>query len=73
MKMRTKAGNVKQTLLSASKLNDAGYDVQLNNRPKLKHLKTGEEIPLVKKGGVYILTMWIQVDMDEQGFHRQGS
>ena len=73
MKMKTKAGNVKQTLLSASKLNDAGYDVQLNSRPKLKHLKTGEEIPRVKKGGMYILTMWIQVNVNEGDFHRQGS
>ena len=59
---------MKQTLLSASMLNEAGYDVMLNSRPKLKNNKTGEVIPLTKKGGAFILTTWVRVDQDEKAF-----
>ena len=53
MMMSAKAGKVNKTLLSASRLNEAGYDVQLTSRPCIKYVKAGERIA-VKKNMVCI-------------------
>ena len=52
-----KAGAVNKALVAASKLIEAGYDVVLTGRPRLFHRKPNKTIPLVKKGGMFILNM----------------
>ena len=77
-KMMIKAGKVNKTLIGASRLNEAGYDVILNKlNPRLVNLKTKEVIQLRRKNGMYILDMWIQTPWNEANnteddFHRQG-
>ena len=77
-KMMIKACKVNKTLIGASRLNEAGYDVILNKlNPRLVNLKTKEVIQLRRKNGMYILDMWIQTPWNEaknteDDFHRQG-
>ena len=75
-----------RALFSVGRLNDAGCDVILNKlRPRIV-TKSGQVLKLKKKGGVYILTMWVKVpqkdkkeerggensgDKDKSGFARQ--
>ena len=79
--MRIKAGNVNKTLISVSRLQEAGYDTNLTKHPHLRNTKNGERINLIKKGGMFILTMWIKISEDtkqstskehEKDFRRQG-
>ncbi len=56
------AGAVQRTLISASRLNEAGYEAYLTkNRPRLVSTKTGETIELKKRGGMFILDMWVRI------------
>ena len=78
-RMRIKAGDVNKTLISVSRLQEAGFDTNLTKNPHLRNNKTGERIALKKKGGMFILTMWIKIGEDnrskksEKDFRRQGS
>ena len=73
MKMSIKAGPVNKTLIAVSKLVEAGYEVYLTKRPRIVNPKTKEEITLHRKGGMFILPIWVRVPVSEQGFTRQGS
>ena len=73
MKISMKAGAVNKTLIGANKLIDAGYEVYLNKDPKIIHAKTREVIPLKRKGGMFIMNMWIPVGNEAGHFGRQGS
>ena len=79
--MRIKAGDVNKTLISVSRLQEAGFDTNLTKHPHLRSTKTGERINLINKGGMFILTMWIKIGddtmqsqrkEDQQDFRRQG-
>ena len=81
VRMRIKAGDVNKTLISVSRLQEAGFDTNLTKYPHLRNTKTGEKINLVKKGGMFILTMWIKIGEEtiqnksrenEKTFGRQG-
>ena len=52
VRMRMKAGDVNKTLISVSRLQEAGFDTNLTKYPHLRNTKTGEKINLVKKGGI---------------------
>ena len=81
--MRLKAGDVNKTLISVSRLQEAGFDTNLTKYPHLRNTKTGEKISLIKKGGMFILTMWIVIGEEtmqnnkskehQQDFRRQGN
>ena len=45
MRMKVKAGAVSKTLISVSRLMEAGYETNLSRRPYLKNVKTGGRIP----------------------------
>ena len=79
--MRLKAGDVNKTLISVSRLQEAGFDTNLTKYPHLRNTKTGEKISLIKKGGMFILTMWIKIGEEtmqnkskeeHQDFRQQG-
>ena len=79
--MRIKAGDVNKTLILVSRLQEAGFDTNLTKHPHLRNTKTGERINLIKKGGMFILTMWIKIGddtmqnqskEDQQDCRRQG-
>ena len=81
VRMRIKAGDVNKTLISVSRLQEAGFDTNLTQYPHLRNTKTGEKIHLIKKGGMFILTMWIKIGEEtipnknkekEKTFGRQG-
>ena len=80
-RMRIKAGDVNKTLISVSRLQEAGFDINLTKYPHLRNTRTGEKINLLKKGGMFILTMWIKIGEEtvenknsdyKKDFHRQG-
>ena len=52
---------VGRCLVSVDKLNEAGSEVILNKRNPRIVTKRGDVIPLKRKKGVFILTMWIQM------------
>ena len=81
VRMRMKAGDVNKTLISVSRLQEAGFDTNLTKYPHLRNTKIGEKINLVRKGGMFILTMWIKIWEEKisnesknntADFHRQG-
>ena len=81
IRMRIKAGDVNKTLISVSRLQEAGFDTNLTKYPHLRNTRTGEKINLLKKGGMFILTMWIKIGEEtvenknsdyKKDFHRQG-
>lgn len=55
------SAEVSRTLISVDKLNEAGCEVVLNKRnPRIITTK-GEVIKLRRKGGVFVLNMWIKL------------
>ena len=79
--LRIKAGDVNKTLISVSRLQEAGFDTNFTKHPHLRNTKTGEKIHLMKKGGMFILTMWIKIGEEtsqpknkdnQKDFRRQG-
>ena len=52
---------VGRCLISVDKLNEAGSEVILNKHNPRIVTKRGDVIPLRRKKGVFILTMWVQV------------
>ena len=58
-------------LLSAAKINKAGYDIHLDQRaPMISNAKTGEKIHLMKRNGVFVMDMWIDTEKMGQVFSR---
>ena len=81
VRVRIKAGDVNKTLISVSRLQEAGFDTNLTKYPHLRNTRTGEKINLLKKGGMFILTMWIKIGEEteenknsdyKKDFRRQG-
>ena len=63
------AGKVGRALISASRLEDAGFDTRISKRGSyLMHVATGEVFPLKRCGGLYMLDMWCKV---KAGFPRR--
>ena len=56
------AGKVGRALLSASRLEDAGFETRLSKKGRsLVNLVTGERFELRRSGGLYMLDMWCKV------------
>ena len=73
-KMVMQLSDVDRVLLSAAEMADNGYEVVLKKTyGYITNLKTKKTIRLQRKGGVYILRMWIRVDgKSSPPFRRQG-
>ena len=77
-RMKWTVANVRKALISVGKLEDAGYDVILGRNPRLVHIKSGQVTKLKRRGGVYVLDLWIQIGKagaqggsnDKSGFAR---
>ena len=66
-KSQFKIGNVSTTLVSVSRLNETGHDVNLTgDNPTITNKKTGEVIKIRKCKGMFILDMWVWVPAGEQ-------
>ena len=71
-KMVIQLSEVDRVLLVATELADNGFEVILRKRDGLiKNLRTGKTIKLLRKGGVYIVRMWVKTD-SVPPFRRQG-
>ena len=63
---------IERPLISASALAANGNSVVFNHKGgAIIHDKTGRRTELHKRGGIYVLHMWVRED-PEQGFARQG-
>ena len=62
---KIKAGEVNKTLISVSRLLEVGFEANLGRRPYLRNVKTGRIIRLKRKGGMFILEMWINMSEGE--------
>ena len=68
--LKFQVADVGKILVSVDKLNEAGYDVQMSKKnPMIKNAKTGEVTRLKRKGGQFIMPMWVR--KTKEGFHRQ--
>ena len=69
-----KVGDVGRTLISVSRLQDAGHDVILSKRqPRIVNLKSGLITPLRRSGGMFILDMWMWVEDQNIEGHEKGT
>ena len=50
LKMKIKAGEVSKTLISVSRLLEAGFETNLSKRPYIRNSRTGQIIKLKRKG-----------------------
>ena len=65
--------NVAKPLIAATQLAEAGNEVVLRKRDRvIKNLTTKREVKLHRRGGVYILRMWVEAN-SHTGFIRQGA
>jgi uncharacterized protein (DUF1684 family) len=65
---------VEQPLLSVAHLTSAGNRVELGHTEgRIVNLTTGRSIALERRGGVYILRMFIADGAEQLPFHRQGA
>ena len=70
--------DVRRPLISVAKVVEAGNDVFLESKnPRIVNLKTKQVTKLKKKGGVYVLDLWVHADEKSAGmkakekvFHR---
>ena len=61
------SAEVSRTLISVDKLNDAGCDVMLNRKNPRIVTANGEVIKLRRKGGVFILNLWVKIPARMRG------
>ena len=72
-KTNIKIGSVSRTLISADRLLEKGNDVILSkNNPRIVK-RNGGTIPLQRRNGMFLLSMWYKVPTSSLGFTRQGS
>ena len=73
-KMCIHISDVDRILLAVAELNDAGNDVVLSKSGgEIVNVATGKRIALQRRGGVYIVNMWIRCDEKQASvFPRQG-
>ena len=58
--MGFQVADVERPLIAASQLAAAGNRVTFKAQGGvIKHIKTGRKMMLVKKGGIYVLQMWV--------------
>ncbi len=73
-KIPFQVAGVEQPLLSVSHLTSAGNLVQLGDTDgNIVNLKTGRSIALERRGGVYIMKMWVPDAAAPLPFGRQGA
>ena len=72
-RVRFRVADVVKPLLSAGKVAEAGYEVNLNSsNPHLKCKRTGKVIKLRKWNGVFVLDMWLNTAELGPVFSRPG-
>ena len=60
-RMVIQMSDVDRCLLAATELNDAGNDVVLSKHGgEIIHVASGKRVALQRKGGVYVVKMWIK-------------
>ena len=74
--LRSQVCNVNKPLLSVSKIAEVGHRVVFDeHRSFIEDKKTGEQITLTKKDGVYVVKLWVmsgKARAAAQGFAWQG-
>ena len=71
-KLVMQVADVHKGLLSLSRCADMGFESRLGRKAgALIDSATGEVIPLMRKGNLYVLTAWIRADPSGQSFQRQ--
>ena len=70
--------DVERPLIAASHLTEAGNEVSLwKTGGYVKHIATGKKINVQRRGGIYVLRMWIPPEtkpaVESSVFPRQGS
>jgi hypothetical protein len=75
MKIKLQEADIGKVLISAAKLTENYNDVNLSRRnPHIKNLRTGRVTKLHRKGGQFILHMWVRKNKNSAStFPRQGS
>ena len=72
-KMVVQISDVDRVSLSAAELADNGFETVLKKHDGyIKNMKSKKTIKLLRKGGVYIVRMWVKVD-SVPPFRRQGN
>ena len=69
---------VSRPILAVSRMAEQGNEVQFHKGGGvIRNMKTGAETRFYRKGGVYVLALWVRVDQhkgdEEHSFHRQGT
>ena len=77
-KMVIQLSDVDRILLAGTELADNGFEIVLRKRDGfIKNLRTGKTIRLIRKGGVYIVRMWVKIPTKAPSvvppFRRQGA
>ena len=72
-KAKFQSAEVTKVLLSADKINKAGFDVDLNAKnPMIMDNRTGAKIPLKRKNGIFVIDLWVNTEKVGQVFARPG-
>ena len=62
-KVKFQLAEVTKVLLSADKINKAGFNVDLNAKnPMIMDTKTGAKIPLKRKNGIFVIDLWVNTE-----------
>ena len=77
-KLCIQLSDVDRVLLAGTELADNGFEIILRKRDGLiRNIRTGKTIKLIRKGGVYIVRMWVKIPTkapnDVPPFRRQGN
>ena len=74
--MTWQVADIKKPLLAVAALTKTGHEVRFRKADgEIVHTATGKTIHFQKKGGLYVLTLWMRAKSKgdgKQGFQRQG-
>ena len=72
--MTWQVADIQKPLLAVTALTKTGHEVRFRQSDgEIVHTATGRTIKFQRKGGLYVLTLWMKTrDEGEQGFQRQG-
>lgn len=72
-KVKFQLAKVTKILLSADKVNRAGFDVDLNSKdPKTIDKKTGAKIAPKRQHGIFVLDLWVNTEKVGKVFSQPG-
>ena len=77
-KLVVQLSDVDRVLVAGTELADNGFETTLRKRDGLiKNIRTGKTIKIIRKGGVYVVRMWVNIPTttpsDVPPFRRQGN